>query len=68
MRQIAEAAIIEWILHRIEDGRRDVPIAPNNAAYRRWKMKHAAYWRVGMRTGALRDRIRFRARVKIEAP
>ena len=68
LRQIAEAAILEWILSRIETGLRDVPIRPNDSKYRRWKMRYAAYSRVGMRTGALRDRIRDRARVKIEAP
>lgn len=68
LRQIAEAAILEWILSRIETGLRDVPIKPNDSKYRRWKMRYAAYSRVGMRTGALRDRIRDRARVKIEAP
>jgi len=68
LRQIAEAAIIEWIVSRIETGLRDVPIKPNDPKYRRWKMKNAAYSRVGMRTGALRDRIRDNARVKIEAP
>lgn len=68
LRQIAEAAILEWILARIEMGLRDVPIKPNESSYRRWKVKHAAYSRVGMRTGALRNRIRDNARVKIEAP
>ncbi len=68
LRQIAEAAILEWIVSRIETGLRDVPIRPNDPKYRRWKMKHAAYSRVGMRTGALRNRIRDNARVKIEAP
>jgi hypothetical protein len=67
-RQIAGAAIIEWILNRLERGLRDVPIKPNDPAYRRWKQKYAAYSRVGMRTGALRNRIRDIARVKIEAP
>ena len=68
LRQIAEAAILEWILSRIETGLRDVPIRPNDPAYRRWKVRNAAYSRVGMRTGALRNRIRDNARVKIEAP
>jgi hypothetical protein len=68
LRQIAEAAILEWIVSRIEMGLRDVPIRPNDPKYRRWKMRNAAYSRVGMRTGALRDRIRDRARVSIEGP
>jgi hypothetical protein len=68
LRQIAEAAIIEWIVARIDSGLRDVPIKPNESSYRRWKVRNAAYSRVGMRTGALRDRIRDNARVKIEAP
>lgn len=65
-RQFAEEAILEWILNRLERGLRDVPIKPNDPKYRRWKQKYAAYSRVGMKTGALRDRIRDNARVKIK--
>jgi hypothetical protein len=65
VRQFAESAILDWILNRLERGLRDVPIKPNDPAYRRWKQKHAAYSRVGMRTGALRNRIRDNARVKV---
>lgn len=66
VKQIAGAAIIEWILNRLERGLRDVPIKPNDPKYRRWKQKYAAYSRVGMKTGALRNRIRDNARVKIK--
>jgi hypothetical protein len=65
VRQFAESAILDWILNRLERGLRDVPIKPNDPAYRRWKQKYAAYSRVGMRTGALRNRIRDNARVKV---
>lgn len=65
LRQIAAAAILEWVLARIESGQRDVPIAPNERRYRAWKRVHAPYSRVGMRTGALRDAIRDKGRVAI---
>lgn len=65
LRQIAAAAILEWVLARIESGQRDVPIKANAAAYRAWKRRNAAYSRVGMKTGALRDALRDKGRVAV---
>lgn len=65
IRQFAAALILEWVLNRLEGQLRDVPIKPNAPAYRAWKRKHAAYSAVGMRTGALRDQLRDKARVRV---
>lgn len=65
LRQFAAAAILEWVLARLESGQRDVPIAPNAPAYRAWKRKHANYSRPGMSSGALRDAIRDKGRVTV---
>ena len=66
IKQIAAAAIIEWFVARIDSGQRDVPIKPNDPAYRAWKRKHAAYSVPLMRTGALRNRVRDNATVTVD--
>lgn len=58
-------AVVEWVVLRLEMGRRDVPIKPNAPAYRRWKAAHGPYQRPGMRTGALRDALRDAAEVTV---
>lgn len=65
LRQIAGALILEWVLNRLEGQLRDVPIKPNAPVYRAWKRRHAAYSAVGMRTGALRNVLRDKARVVV---
>lgn len=65
LRQIAAAAILEWVLTRLEMGNRDVPIKPNDPAYRAWKKRNTAYSAVGMRTGALRNALRDKGRVTV---
>tara|TARA_R110000868_G_scaffold62436_1_gene188645 strand:+ start:291 stop:719 length:429 start_codon:yes stop_codon:yes gene_type:complete len=65
LRQIASAAIVEWVVMRFENMLRDVPIKPNASAYRAWKREHATYTAPGMRTGALRTAIKERGRAKI---
>lgn len=63
LRQFAGALILEWVLNRLEGQLRDVPIKPNAPAYRAWKRRHANYSATGMRTGALRNVLRDKARV-----
>jgi len=65
LRQIAAAAILEWVLTRLEMGNRDVPIKPNEPGYRAWKQRNANYSRPGMRSGALRDQLRDKGRVAV---
>jgi len=65
LRQIAAAAILEWVLLRLESQLRDVPIKPNDPAYRAWKKRFAAYSAVGMRSGALRNALRDKGRVTV---
>ena len=65
LRQIASAAIVEWVVMRFENMLRDVPIKPNASAYRAWKRTHATYTAPGMQTGALRTAIKERGRAKI---
>lgn len=65
LRQIAAAAILEWVLARLEGGQRDVPIKPNDPAYRAWKRRNANYSRPGMSSGALRDALRDDATVTV---
>lgn len=68
LQQIIAAAVAEWVLLRLEMGQRDVPIKANAPAYRRWKLRHRPFSRPGMATGALRDALRDRARVRVEIP
>lgn len=65
LRQIAGALILEWILNRLERSLRDVPIRPNDGAYRAWKRRNARYSAPGMRSGELRNAIRDSGRIKI---
>jgi len=66
LKQFAAAALLEWMLARIESGLRDVPIKPNDPVYRAWKRKHAAYSVPLMHTGALRNRVRDHGRVEVK--
>ena len=65
LKQFAAAAILEWIVARFETGLRDVPIKPNDSAYRAWKRRHAAYSVPGMSSGKLRDRVKNQGNVKV---
>lgn len=65
LRQFASAAILEWILARLEGQLRDVPIRSLDPEYRARKRAAGEYVAPGMRTGALRDRIRDHGVVRI---
>lgn len=65
LREVAAAAIVEWVVMRFDRKVRDVDIKPNNQTYLRWKSREGYGTTPGVKTGELRDAIERRARVKV---